>query len=485
MSKFYVTTSIPYVNAQPHVGFAMELTIADVLARYHRAKGDEVLFSTGTDEHGGKNAEAAAALGLTPKRHVDNLSQNYKDLCTVLDISNDRFLRTTDKQHIAGAQVIWKRLKDYIYKSTYTGMYDQREEEFITIEMARELKEHNPERFARLQEVEEENYFFKLSAFNDEIKKRIEDNSFRIVPSGYRQEILQLLDKGLEDISISRPKSKLSWGVPVPGDPDHIMYVWFDALMNYITVLAYPEAADLRKFWPADVQVIGKDITRFHAAIWPAMLLGLNMDLPQSLYVHGFVTIDGEKMSKSVGNVVSPLEIISAYGSDAMRYYFLRHIPSYGDGDFSWEKIEEAYNGELGNELGNLVQRLAGMVNQFQDGVLGNVSPAEHDRGPYDEALEEFRFDKALDYVFSLIKGQNRYIDEQKPWEIAKTDSGHVQEILAYVAGSVLQIADLLEPFLPKTSTKIKDIFATGVVKNYDGQLFPKIEIHTAKKDQA
>lgn len=485
MSKFYVTTSIPYVNAAPHVGHAMEFIQADVLARYHRAKGDDVLFSTGTDEHGGKNMEAAEKLGLTPKRHVDNLSQNYKDLCTVLDISFDRFLRTTDKQHEAGAQVIWKRLKDHIYKDTYKGMYDQREEEFITHEAAREIKKHDPERYGRLQEVEEENYFFRLSAFSDQIKKHIQDGSFRIVPASYKHEILQLLDKGLEDISVSRPKEKIGWGIPVPGDDDHVIYVWFEALMNYVTVLAYPEAADLKKYWPADVQVIGKNITRFHLAIWPAILLGLEMELPQSIYVHGFVTIEGEKMSKSVGNVVSPLEIVSAYGSDTMRYYFLRHIPSYSDGDFSWEKVEHAHNGELGNELGNLVQRVASMINRYQDGVIGDTPSGEHDRGPYDEAVAEFRFDKALEYIFNLVRGQNQYIDEQKPWVIAKEDSEHLKDVLAYLSGSLLQIGDLIEPFLPKTGARIKDVFGTGVVKNYDGQLFPRVELHTKKEEES
>lgn len=485
MSKFYVTTSIAYVNAVPHVGFAMEMIQADVLARYHRAKGDDVLFTTGTDEHGGKNAEAAAKLNLTPKRHVDNLSQNFKDLGTVLDISYDRFIRTTDKQHETGAAVIWKKLKDYIYKDKYVGMYDQREEEFITIEVARELKEHDPERFNRLQEVEEENYFFKLSAFTPQIKKHIEEGSLRIVPAAYKHEILKLLEQGLEDISISRPKAKIDWGIPVPGDEDHVIYVWFEALMNYITVLAYPEPADLKKYWPADVQIIGKDITRFHAAIWPAMLLGLKMDLPKNLYVHGFVTINGEKMSKSVGNVISPLEIVSAYGADAMRYYFLRHVPSYGDGDFTWEKVENAYNGELGNELGNLVQRVASMVNRYQDGVIGDMPSGEHDLGPYDEALADFRFDKALDYVFTLIRGQNQYIDEQKPWEIAKEDSEHLREVLAYSAGSLMQIGQLLEPFMPRTGAKINEIFSSGVVKNYDGPLFPRVEIHTGNQNQS
>jgi len=483
LAKFYVTTAIPYVNAPPHVGNAIDFTCADVLARYHRQRGDDVVFSTGTDEHGGKNAEAAAKVNLTPKKYVDNLSENFKNFAQALDISYDRFIRTTDQQHVAGAKAIWKKLKPHIYRGKYAGMYDQKEEEFITNERAREIKQHEPERYARLQKTTEENYFFKLSGFNDQIAKAINDGRFNIVPATRKHEILSLLKDGLEDISISRPKSKVGWGIPVPDDPDQTIYVWFEALMNYITVLAYPKADDLKKYWPADVQVIGKDILRFHAAIWPAMLLALKLDLPKNLYVHGFVTVANQKMSKSIGNTVSPLEVISKFGSDAMRYYFLRHIPSYDDGDFSWDKMEQAYNGELGNELGNLVQRIASMLNRYQDGVIGEIPPGEHDTGPYYDSLSAFRFDKALDYVFTMIRGQNQYIDEEKPWEIAKQDKEHLKEVLAYSTGSLLQIGSLIEPFLPRTGQAIADIFSGGVVKNYDGPLFPRIELSPSQPE--
>jgi len=477
--KYYVTTSIPYVNAEPHVGHAMEFIQADALARYHRQKGEEVIFSTGTDEHGGKVLQAAKAAGVTSKQHVDKFSQNFKDFCQSLDISYDRFIRTTDKVHEAGAKAIWKKLKPYIYKGQYSGMYDQREEEFIPLEAARELEKSDPDRYARLESVKEENYFFKLSQFTEPITKAINDGSLRIVPNSRKHEILAVLKDGLDDISVSRPKDKINWGITVPDDAGHVMYVWFEALMNYITVLAYPKAEDLKKFWPADVQVIGKNILRFHAAIWPAMLMALKLDLPKCLYVHGFVTLDGTKMSKSVGNVVAPADIVETYGSDAMRYYFLRHIPSYGDGDFSWVKMERAYNGELGNELGNLIQRLTSMINQYQDGVIGEIPPGEHDIGPYAEAFDEFRFDKALDYIFTLIRGLNQYIDEEKPWEIAKKDSGHLREVLAYAAGSLQQIGRLIEPFMPKTASAIASTFAEGVISDLGGPLFPRIELYT------
>lgn len=476
MNKFYVTTSIPYVNADPHVGHAMEFMQADVLARYHRQQGDDVVFATGTDEHGGKNAEAAKALGVSPQVHVDTLSENFKALCGALDINYDRFIRTTSKQHEVGAQAIWKKLQAYIYKGEYRGMYDQKEEEFVTHEKAKELKTHDPQTYKRLQEITEENYFFKLSAFTDEIKKAITDGSFRVVPVSRKHEILAVLDKGLDDISISRPKDKLDWGITVPGDEKHVMYVWFEALMNYITVLAYPKPDDIKRYWPADVQVIGKDILRFHAAIWPGMLLAMNLPLPKTLYVHGFVTLEGMKMSKSLGNVVAPKAILDTFGSDAMRYYFLRHIPSYDDGDFSWERMYDVYNGELGNELGNLVQRLAAMIAKYLNGKLGDLSAGEHDTGPYRAALDEFRFDKALEYVFGLIRGLNQYIDEEKPWEIVKTDGSHLQEVLTYTASSLVQIAGLLEPFMPKTADSIRSIFSTSNVNVPAQSLFPRLE---------
>lgn len=475
MNKFYVTTSIPYINAEPHIGHALEFIQADVLARYHRQRGADVVFSTGTDEHGGKVAESAEAAGIKPEEYAQQMSEVFKDFCTLLNISNDRFIRTNDKVHIVGAQTIWKKLRPHIYKDSYEGMYDQRQEEFVTIEAANEMKRSDPKAYARLTRIEEENYFFKLSEFAEPIAKAINNGSFRIVPNTRKHEVLSILKSGLHDISISRPKDKISWGIPVPDDKDHVMYVWFEALMNYLTALAYPHADDIKRYWPADVQIVGKDIIRFHALIWPAMLLALNLKLPKSLYVHGFITVDGEKMSKSEGNVVKPAEIAKKFGVDPMRYYLLKHIPSYDDGDFSWEKMTAAYNGELGNDLGNLVQRLSAMINKYQDGAIGDIPSGEHDTGPYDEAIANFRFDKALDYVFGLIRGLNQYIDEEKPWEIAKSDPVHLEEILAYTTGSLLQISDLLAPFLPATAEAIRDIFESGLVKQRE-PLFPRFD---------
>ena len=472
--KYYVTSSIPYVNAEPHIGFGLELIMADALARRARQDGKMVLFSTGTDEHGIKVAQKAEAQGLKPKEYADKISDSFRDLAKLLNASNDRFIRTTDKAHEDRAKLIWKALEKDIYKGKYTGWYDVRQEEFVPEAQAdpERMKPDHPQAY---QKLEEENYFFKLSAYTDRVKKAIETDELVIVPKSRRNEILALLNEGLSDISISRPQDKLEWGIPVPGDSEQVMYVWFEALMNYITVLGYPEHEDFKTFWPADVQVVGKDISRFHAAIWPAMLMSLGVALPKMLYVHGFITVAGQKMSKSIGNVISPKEVVDKYGVDPFRYYFLRHIPSYEDGDFSWETFEAAYNNELANELGNAVQRTVVMIQKYQNGVIGDIPPAEHDISQYNEAFDKCQFDRALDEAWEQVRGLNQYIDEEKPWTLAKDgDTDHLREVLAYQASCLLEIADLLEPFMPDTATKIRGIFSEGVLHPLDGTLFPK-----------
>jgi methionyl-tRNA synthetase len=289
---------------------------------------------------------------------------------------------------------------------------------------------------------------------------------------------LGVLNEGLEDISISRSSEKISWGIPVPGDKTQVMYVWFEALMNYITVLGYPDSDYFLKYWPADVQVIGKDILRFHAAIWPAMLLGLGLELPKLLFVHGFITNSGQKMSKSLGNVIDPLEVVDKYGLDAFRYYIFRHGPSSEDVDFTWEKFESSYNNELANELGNAVQRVAAMVMKYQEGVIGQIPEAQHDIGQYLNAIEDCRFDRAMESVWEQVRGVNQFIEEEKPWAIAKdNDPEHLQEVLAESVSSLLEIADLLKPFLPETAEKIEYVFMDGIIKPLKEQsLFPKNE---------
>lgn len=474
--KYYVTTSIAYVNAAPHIGYGMELLEADVLARAARQRGDDVIFCTGTDEHGTKIAQKAAEAGQKPEAFADTMSEHFKDLCKLLNISNDRFVRTTSADHEKRAQEIWKALKKDIYKGKYTGWYDVTEESFVPDAQADpdRMKPDHPKAYQRL---EEENYFFKLSSYSEQILAAIHSGVLNVVPDTRRNEVVSLLKEGLQDISISRPKDKLSWGIPVPGDHDQVMYVWFEALMNYITVLGYPEKDDFKDFWPAQVQVIGKDIIRFHAAIWPAMLMGLGIDLPKTVYAHGHITMKGEKMSKSVGNVVAPKELVAAYGVDAVRYYFLRHIPSHNDGDFSWEAFEASYNNELANELGNAVQRTAAMILKYHKGEIGDVPPAEHDSAPVAQALTECHFDRALDYVWDQVRGLNQYIDQEKPWELAKEeDKSHLREVLAYQVSCLLEIADLLTPFLPDTAKRIQAVFESGTVKLPEGTLFPKHE---------
>lgn len=480
MSNYYVTTSIPYVNGEPHIGFAMELIMGDVLARAARARGDTVIYCTGTDEHGTKVAEKAESLGKTPQAFTDEISAKFRELGDLLGVEPDRFIRTTDKGHMQRAQLIWKALAADIYKAKYVGWYDVRQEEFVAEAQAdpARMKSDHPQAY---QKLEEENYFFRLSKYNEQVLKAIESDELVIVPKTRKNEIMSLLREGLDDISISRPAEKLDWGVPVPGDKTQVMYVWFEALMNYITVLGYPEHEDFKNFWPADVQIIGKDIIRFHAAIWPAMLIGLGAALPKQLYVHGFVNVDGQKMSKSIGNVIAPAEIVEKYGSDAFRYYFLRHVPSYDDGDFSWKHFEEAYNNELANELGNAVQRTAAMLQKYQGGMIGDAPEAEHDAGAYDEALAACKFDRALDHVWDQVRGLNQFIDQEKPWEIAKAkEDDHLREVLAQQVSDLLQIADLLEPFLPDTTTRIRHVFSSGIVRPLKTTLFPKFDTPVA-----
>jgi len=343
-----------------------------------------------------------------------------------------------------------------------------------------------PDHQTPYQQVSEENYFFKTSAFTDQIRQALNDNVMQIVPEFRKNEFLDLIKYGLADVSISRPKKSLTWGIPVPDDPEQIMYVWLDALANYITVIGYPDRpAEYQTFWPADVQVIGKDILRFHAGIWPAMLLGIGLQLPKKLLAHGFVNIGGAKISKTVGNVIDPNEIIDQYGLDAFRYFFSRHIPTLDDGDFTWEKFENAYNGELGNDLGNLIQRVSGMITRYQSGVIGESEQTEHDMSAYHEAMENLEFNKAIDEVWTMVRSLNQYIDNVKPWEIAKQigkdaeAEAHLSEVLAHCAGALVQIGDLLYPFLPATAKAIHTTFETGVVQPLETVLFPKVYIHT------
>ena len=475
MKNFYVTTSIPYVNGEPHIGFAMELIQADVLARFARSEKRPTIFATGTDEHGQKVAEKAAELKLETNDYADKVSQKFRDLDKLLNISPDLFIRTTDSDHEHRAQLIWKALEKYIYKGKYSGWYDVRQEEFVSESQAdpERMKPDHPQAYKKL---EEENYFFKLSGFTQKVKQAIESGSFEVLPATRRNEVLALLEDGLEDISISRPKDKLAWGISVPGDDSQVMYVWFEAVMYYLTGLGYPDGENFKNFWPPNVQVIGKDIVRFHAAILPAMLLGLNLPLTQTLYVHGFINVAGEKMSKSIGNVISPADIVNKYGVDALRYYFLRHIPSYDDGDFSWEKINDAYNNELGNDLGNALQRSLTMINSYLDGKIPEPKTIKVDEYLAKELLK-CRFDKSLELIWVQVRNLNQYIEDNKPWVLNKEGKkDELEKVLNSLVDQLRNIAYMLQAFLPETSGKINEALSGTKLKMPETSLFPKID---------
>lgn len=485
--NLYITTAIPYVNGTPHIGNVLDYLYADIWARFQRQNGRDVRFQVGTDEHGNKIAAKAASEGLEPQAYTDKMYQNVDALIKKTGITYTDFIRTTDPHHKGAVQYIWQQLLPHIYKDTYEGWYCVGHEAFFTDKEVEATGGVCPDHQKPYERVSEENYYLRTSDFTDQIREAIQKNKMQIVPEFRKNEFLELIKDGVHDVSISRPRKSLTWGVPVPGDPDQIMYVWLDALANYITVLGYPDQSGWQDFWPAEVQVIGKDILRFHAGIWPAMLLGLGLPLPKKLLVHGFINVGGAKISKTVGNVIAPEQIIDEYGLDAWRYYFSRHIPTQDDGDFTWEKFENAYNQELGNDLGNLVSRVASMVSRYQSGVVGDAPQGDHDMKPYFDAMNELKFNVAMDETWRKVQALNKYIEMVKPWEIAKgrekdpEAESHLGEVLAQAVGSLLQIADQLVPFLPSTADAIKKTFGTGVIVPLEntGGLFPKIYRHT------
>jgi methionyl-tRNA synthetase len=475
--NFYITTSIPYASGNPHIGNAIDWLYADTVARYQKQQGYDVAYNAGSDEHGSKIYEKALEAGVKPEVFIESIIPVIKEGHTLINSQYTHFSQTNSKQHITIAQKLWKQMGDDIYKSKYVGWYCVGCEEYKT---ETEVKENNgicPLHDKKYEKLEEENYFFKLSKYNDQLLQLIESGEFEVVPENRKTEIINVIKGGLTDLSVSRPKKKLPWGIPVPGDASQVMYVWFEALMNYITVLDYPNGADFKKFWPTDLQIVGKDNLRFHAAVYPAMLLSAQLPVLKRLFVHGHLTVGGKKMSKTIGNVVTTEEIVQKYGADAFRYYFLRHISSYADGDFTWERFDAVYHGELANELGNAVQRVASMINRYQQGVIGEYIIPGHDTNPYHQALQNQQFDRALEWVWELVKGLNIFIEQEKPWQLAKEqDDTHLKEVLAACVGDILQIAELLVPFLPQTSETIKHIFNDGYVHNYSGVLFPRIE---------
>lgn len=469
---FYITTSIAYTNASPHLGFALELIQADVLARYHRALGEEVFFLTGTDEHGQKIAKASGEAGKDPKDFTDEISKRFKDLKGLLSLSNDDFIRTSDQErHWPAVEKFWLALRENgdIYKKKYQGLYCVGCEAFITNKDLVDGKCKNHQKEPEI--IEEENYFFRLSKYSKEIEEALESNRTRIIPEGRKNEMLSFIRQGLEDVSFSRPRKDLKWGIPVPEDDTQTIYVWADALVNYLSALGYPDER-YKKCWPADVHCLGKDILRFHSTIWLGMLLSLKLPLPENIFVHGFITSDGQKMSKSLGNVIDPFQLVGKYGADPVRYFLCREITPTEDGDFTYEKFEQRYNSDLAKGLGNLVSRVANLAKKYSlSSVASPNGQIEKEistvRERYHKAFSEFKFNEALMAIWDLISFCDRYIEKEKPWE----EKENSKEVVSGLVSAVLAVTDLCQPFLPLAANDAKEQMEGKEIK----ALFPRI----------
>jgi methionyl-tRNA synthetase len=476
--KFYVTTAIDYVNAKVHLGHSLEKVQADVLARYHRTLGEDVFFLTGTDENAQKNVLAAEKEGISPKKFVDQNANFAKNLWKKFNISFDYFIRTTNKKiHWPGVKKLWIKCKEAgdIYKKSYTGLYCTGCEAFLK---EKDLKNGLcPYHLKKPEVVSEENYFFRLSKYQKELERIIEKDEIEIFPKERKNEVLSFIRSGLEDFSISRPRERMKgWGIPVPGDRSQIIYVWFDALTNYISAIGYGrDEKTFKKYWPADLHIIGKDILKFHAIYWPAMLLSAKIEPPRRILVHGFITVAGQKMSKSLGNVVNPSEIIEKYGADPLRYFLLRESSPFEDLDFTLEKFKQRYNSDLVAGLGNLTARIISLAQKFKVLPFSKIrkkNPEIKEKilnisKKYKEAMKEFKFNEALISIWDLIGFCDKFIEKEKPWEERKGQ----REIIENLLFSLSQIAEFLEPFLPQTSEKIKKQIKGKKIEH----LFPKV----------
>jgi methionyl-tRNA synthetase len=475
MQRFYLTTAIHYVNGPPHIGHAYEMMASDALARFKRLDGYDVFFLTGTDEHGQKNQQTAAKQGKTPAVFVDEIAQLFRDMTVTLGISNDDFIRTTEARHKATVTALWKRMVDAgdIYPSKYAGWYSVRDEAFYGED---ELETRESQKFAiktgtPVEWVEEDSYFFRLSAYQDRLLKYYEENPEFIGPPERRNEVVSFVKSGLQDLSVSR--TTFDWGIPVPGAPGHVMYVWVDALTNYVSATGWPEKSPRNAFWPADVHIIGKDIVRFHAVYWPAFLWSAGLPLPKRVFGHGFVFNRGEKMSKSVGNVISPNDLVREYGRDPVRYFFMREIPFGQDGNYSHEAIVARINADLANDLGNLAQRSLSMIGKNCGGKVpesGALTEADKEiLAAADALLAECRshhdaqaINKALDAIWKVVADCNRYFAAQAPWGLKKTDPARMGTVL-YVTAEVLRIVGILvQPYMPDAACKLLDLLGVA-----------------------
>lgn len=469
---YYITTPIYYVNDSPHIGHAYTTLACDVLARFKRLDGFDVKFLTGTDEHGQKVEKSAQAKGVAPQAFTDEVSQRFRDLAKAMNFTNDDFIRTTEERHKRSCQALWTKLleKGDIYLDAYKGWYAVRDEAFYG---EGELKDGpNGEKIAPtgapVEWVEEPSYFFRLSAWQDRLLAFYEANPDFIAPESRRNEVLSFVRGGLMDLSVSR--TTFAWGVPVPGDDKHVMYVWLDALTNYLTAVGYPDtqAADYQKFWPADLHMVGKDILRFHAVYWPAFLMAADLAPPKRVFAHGWWTNEGQKISKSVGNVIDPYGLVTDYGLDQTRYFLLREVPFGNDGDFSHRAIVNRMNSELANDFGNLSQRVLSMIGKNCEGRVPAPGPLTDDDqtllGAAHGLLEKVRgymdrqtFHEALEAVWVVIRSANGYVDHQAPWALRKTDLDRMNTVLWVLAETIRHVTVLMQPVVPDSAAKILD----------------------------
>lgn len=476
-NAFYVTTAIAYPNGEPHIGHAYEMIATDAIARWKRLDGRDVFFLTGTDEHGIKMVQTAAGQGLTPKALADRNSARFRELAKLLDVSNDDFIRTTEARHYAASQAIWAKMveADDIYQSTYEGWYSVRDEAYFD---ASELTDgEDGKKFApsgaEATWVEEPSYFFRLSAYQDRLLAYYEANPGFIAPRERRNEILSFVKSGLQDLSISR--TTFDWGIPVPEAPGHVMYVWVDALTNYITGVGYPDvdSDSFRRFWPADLHVIGKDIIRFHTVYWPAFLMSAGIAPPQRVYAHGFITSEGKKMSKSLGNVVDPFDLVGEFGTDPVRFFFLREVSFGNDGDYSREKFINRANADLANDFGNLAQRSLSMIAKNCDGrvptpglfskddeaILASTDAAVAAAAA---AMDSQLIHEALAALWEVVAQANRYFAAQEPWALRKSDFKRMETVLYVTAEVIRRLAIPALAFIPGSAGRLLDSLSVG-----------------------
>jgi methionyl-tRNA synthetase len=473
--RYYVTTPIYYVNDVPHIGHAYTTIAADVIARFRRLSGDDVFFLTGTDEHGQKIERAAQASGIEPIELADRVVLRFKKLWERLDITNDDFIRTTEGRHKRAVQEIFRIIEDKgdIYLGEYEGWYDVRNETFVTDTQLDEYMNLPESARPPLERIKEKSYFFSLSKYQEKLLEHYRKCPEFIQPRNRRNEVIRFVEGGLKDLSVSR--TTFSWGIPVPGDPKHVIYVWFDALTNYLTGAGFPDSSEnLSEIWPADIHLVGKDILRFHAVYWPAFLMSAGLPLPHQVFAHGWWTVEGEKMSKSLGNVVDPYRIVEEFGQDVFRYFLLREMPFGQDGDFSRSAIIGRTNGELANGLGNLVSRTVGMIKKYSSGVIPEPGPlmqgdinirenALKTVRQFDEYMDEVAFNKSLSTLWDYIGLVNKYIDESAPWSLAKAGEGErLGTILWVLVESIRIVTILVYPFMPSSAAQIWSLLGYG-----------------------